>query len=153
MLISFGDPVNVTTTPVVLKYIGSDGCSAVITDSVGNSTTISAGKQITLSNTGVYSTVEVANSPGCNCSGELHQTTTAQSSGGPVGATEQINSVTLPDVCVNIDGAPGRVFPVASINPQTNTQAGVVYLDNMGNQVVGTITVADPCDCDCVDCP
>lgn len=88
----------------------------------------------------------------CGCSGSC--SCSASASTPATGAVDQMSSVSLPDLCANVDGTPRCVIPVVQINASTNQHAGVLYVDSLGNPIIGTVTPADdPCDCDCVSCP
>jgi len=63
-----------------------------------------------------------------------------------------INTVKLDDVCANVDGLPMTVVPLVNIDTSANAVSSVLYVDIMGNHIIGTVVAANPCDCDCLTC-
>lgn len=54
--------------------------------------------------------------------------------------------IVLPTVCAEVDSVAMYVVPVIYITGSTET---IQYRDEIGNILSGTVTIADPCDCNC----
>lgn len=67
---------------------------------------------------------------------------------------DTLNSLILPDVCVNVDGTPTIAIPVVSVNATTGVVVSTLYINSFGEPLVGDISATDGCDCqDCSGCP
>jgi len=79
--------------------------------------------------------------------------------GTPAGSTgASFNTFHLPSVCASVDllgdGVVNTMFvyPVVSVVPETGQRVSTVYYNLSGEPVTGTVTVGNPCDCDCLQC-
>lgn len=60
--------------------------------------------------------------------------------------------IALETVCMEVDGVAMPVTPIIFIDPNTQTIASTIFVDDFGDQLVGTIVATDACNCPCPEC-